>query len=64
MTTDGDGNTAAGVSLAYALDHVDLTSAGNNTQFFLEFGSIQRLPVQTPVRSQHRSPSGSRTATE
>ena len=28
------------------MNNVDLTSAGNNTQFFLEFGSIQRLPVQ------------------
>jgi hypothetical protein len=48
MTMDGNGNTAGAVNLDYALDHVDLTSGGSNTQFFLEFGSIQRLPVQAP----------------
>ena len=46
MTMTGNGNRVAGVGLSYAMNNVDLTSAGNNTQFFLEFGSIQRLPVQ------------------
>jgi Putative Ig domain len=42
MSMTGKGNSAAGVQLDYNLPHLDLTSAGNNTQFFLVFKSIQR----------------------
>ena len=47
LTMNGNGNAVGGVSLSYAMSNVDLTSAGNNTQFFLEFASIERLPVQS-----------------
>ncbi|HEY4268724.1 MAG TPA: putative Ig domain-containing protein [Galbitalea sp.] len=44
MVSNGDGNSAGGTQLDYAIPTTDLTAAGNNTQFFLEFNSIQRTP--------------------
>ncbi len=44
MTMNGNGNGQGGVQLDYVLPSLDLTSDGNNTQFFLVFNSIQRLP--------------------
>lgn len=45
MVSNGDGNSAGGTQLDYAIPTTDLTAGGNNTQFFLEFNSIARLPV-------------------
>lgn len=42
MTMNGNGNRPGGVRLDYALTHLDLTSNGSNTQFFLQFPSINR----------------------
>lgn len=44
MVSNGNGNSAGGTQLDYAIPTTDLTAAGNNTQFFLEFNSIQRTP--------------------
>ena len=46
-TMNGNGNGTGGLQLDYAMSNVDLTSHSNNNQFFLEFASIQRTPVQT-----------------
>ncbi|MGA7148606.1 MAG: putative Ig domain-containing protein, partial [Microbacterium sp.] len=46
MTMGGSGNRPGGVELGYALPHLDLTSQGNNTQFFLAFSSIARSGVE------------------
>jgi large repetitive protein len=46
MTIFGNGNTAGAVQLDYDLPHLDLTSQGNNTQFFLVFPSINRSDAQ------------------
>lgn len=45
MTMGGSGNRQGGVELSYVLPHLDLTSQGNNTQFFLVFDSIARSGV-------------------
>jgi len=42
MTMNGNGNGIGGVQLSYALPHLDLTSNGSNTQFFLAFPQITR----------------------
>ncbi|MBN9375843.1 MAG: hypothetical protein J0I40_10700, partial [Cellulomonas sp.] len=42
MTMNGNGNGTGGVQLSYALSHLDLTSNGSNTQFFLAFPQITR----------------------
>ena len=50
MTMNGNGNGVGGVQLDYTdttAGGVDLTAGGSNTQFFIDFHSIQRLPVQT-----------------
>jgi large repetitive protein len=46
MTIFGNGNTAGAVQFDYDLPHLDLTSQGNNTQFFLVFSSINRSDAQ------------------
>ena len=49
MTMNGNGNAVGGVELDYTpASPVDLTSGGTDTQFFIDFHAIQRLPVQTP----------------
>ena len=49
MTMNGNGNGVGGVELDYTpASPVDLTSGGTDTQFFIDFHAIQRLPVQTP----------------
>ena len=49
MTMGGTGNRQGGVELDYTLPHLDLTSLGNNTQFFLVFDSIARSGVDGTV---------------
>ena len=44
-TMNGNGNSAASLTLDYAMHDEDITDGGNNTQFFLEFQSIERTPV-------------------
>ena len=44
LVATGNGNSAAGVRLDYDFPALDLTSGVSNTQFFLEFDSIKRLP--------------------
>ena len=49
MTMNGNGNGVGGVQLDYTdttAGGVDLTAGGSNTQFFIDFHSIERLPVQ------------------
>lgn len=46
MTMGGSGNARGGMELSYTLPHLDLTSQGNNTQFFLAFSSIDRSGVE------------------
>jgi hypothetical protein len=46
MKIFGNGNTAGAVQFDYDLPHLDLTSQGNNTQFFLVFSSINRSDAQ------------------
>lgn len=48
MTMGGYGNAAGGVQLAYSMPSTDLTSGGSNTQFMLDFASIQRTGT-TPL---------------
>ena len=48
MTMNGHGNGVGGVELDYTpASPVDLTSGGTDTQFFIDFHAIQRLPVQS-----------------
>ncbi len=46
MKIFGNGNTAGAVQFDYDLPHLDLTSQGNNTQFFLVFPTINRSDAQ------------------
>ena len=59
MTMNGAGNGIGGMQLDYALPgQIDLTSAGNNTQFFLVFNSINRTNGRPPApRRRYRSSS-------
>ena len=45
LVANGNGNGAGGVQLDYDFPALDLTSGVSNSQFFLEFKSIQRTPV-------------------
>ena len=48
MTMNGNGNAVGGVELDYTpASPVDLTSGGTDTQFFIDFHAIQRLPVRS-----------------
>ena len=49
MTMGGTGNRQGGMELDYTLPHLDLTSLGNNTQFFLVFDSISRSGVDATM---------------
>ena len=44
MQLNGSGNSATGIELGYTFPETDLTVGGSNTQFFVEFASIQRTP--------------------
>lgn len=44
MRLNGAGNSTTGIQLDYAFPQTDLTVGGSNTQFFVEFTSIQRTP--------------------
>jgi hypothetical protein len=46
LVANGDGNGQGGVQLDYDFPALDLTSGVSNSQFFLEFDSIQRTPVE------------------
>src|SRR4051812_2878661 len=44
MQAVGTGNALGGVQLDYSFPSTDLTDGGSNTQFYVEFASIQRTP--------------------